>query len=142
MVCSCNKSDQCVRIYRRCVIDKKAYRSLIYSRRNSTINFFVQYYQKEENSNFEKIRYFFTPNNETFAVIDHYEVKNKFSEFFISTSYYELLRKSIDSFFYVLYSHTSKVYCVPMSFIKNHCIIFEMVDYVIVNPLSVYSKHD
>ena len=119
MVCRCNKPDQCVRIYRRCVVDKKVYHSLVYSRRNSTISFFVQYYQKQENSNFGKIRYFYISNNETFAVIDHYEVKNKFSEFFISTSYYELLRRFIDPFFYARYSHTSEVYCVSMSFIKT-----------------------
>ena len=110
VVCNCGKLDQCLRTCRRCIIDTKVYHSLIYTRRNSTISFFVQYYTNQDDSNFGKIRYFFTSNNDTFAVIDHRESKKKFSNFFISTSYCELLRKSLDSFFYVLYSESSVVH--------------------------------
>lgn len=142
MICNCDKLDQCVHIFRRCVIDRKMYHSLIYSRRNSTISYFVQYYEKQEDCKFGKIRYFFTSNDKTFAVIDHYKVKNNFSEFFISTPYYKLLRKSINTFFHVLSSHSSSVNCVPVALIRNHCIIFEMTNYIIVTPLSAYDEHD
>lgn len=141
-VCNCGKPDQCACIYRRCIIDKKVYHSLLYARRNSTISFFVQYYINQVGSSFGKIRYFFTANNNTFAVIDHHEIKKKFSNLFVSTSYYELLRKSIDSFFYVVYSESSTVHCVPITLIRNHCIIFEMSNCIIVTPISAYGEHD
>ncbi|CAF3190019.1 unnamed protein product, partial [Rotaria socialis] len=73
-VCNCGNFDQCLRIYRRCVIDKNVYHSLIYTRRNSTISFLVQYYTNQGDPSFGKIRYFFTSNNKTYAVIDHHEV--------------------------------------------------------------------
>ncbi|CAF1171092.1 unnamed protein product [Rotaria sordida] len=142
MTCSCDKPEQCIRVYRRCMIDKRIYHSLIYSRRNSTVSFFIQYNRNQDDSNFGKIRYFFTSNNETFAVIEHHEIKNKFSQFFNLTSYYDLLRKSIDSFFYVLYSKAFSLHYVPITSIRNHCIIFEMTDYIIVTPISVYGEHD
>ena len=141
VVCNCGKLDQCVHTYRRCIIDTKVYHSLIYTRRNSTISFFVQYYTNQGDSNFGKIRYFFTSNNDTFAVIDHHEIKKKFSNF-ISTSYCELLRKSIDSFFYVLYFESSVVHCVPIALIRNHCIIFEMNNCIIASPISGYGEHN
>ncbi|CAF3601711.1 unnamed protein product [Rotaria socialis] len=50
------------------------YHSLIYTRRNSTISFLVQYYTNQGDPSFGKIRYFFTSNNKTYAVIDHHEV--------------------------------------------------------------------
>ncbi|CAF4978365.1 unnamed protein product, partial [Rotaria magnacalcarata] len=51
-VWNCGSFDQCLRIYRRCVIDKKVYHSLIYTRRNSTISFFVQYYTNQGDPSF------------------------------------------------------------------------------------------
>ncbi|CAF4578955.1 unnamed protein product, partial [Rotaria socialis] len=68
-VCNCGNFDQCLRIYRRCVIDKNVYHSLIYTRRNSTISFLVQYYTNQGDPSFGKIRYFFTSNNKTYAII-------------------------------------------------------------------------
>lgn len=59
-VCNCDKPDHCARIYRRCIADKKVYHSLIYTRRNATVSFFVQYHTKQGDSSFGKIRYFFT----------------------------------------------------------------------------------
>ncbi len=141
LVCGCDKPYQCVQVFRRCIIDKKVYHSLIYSRRNSTISYFVQYYENNE-INIGKIKLFFTSNNGEYALIEHHGIKTKFSDFFKSSSYYKLLCKSIDYFFFVLYSHTSLVHCVPISSIENYCVVFEKNHHMIVTPLSIYYEHD
>jgi hypothetical protein len=142
LVCGCNKPYQCVLVFCRCIIDRKTYHSLIYSRRNSTISYFVQYRQNGNDINFGKIKCFFTTNSGKYALIEHHGIKTKFSNFFESSSYYDLLRKSIDYFFFVLYFHVSAVHCIPISCIENYCIVFEKNHHIIVTPLSVYYEHD
>ncbi|CAF1134088.1 unnamed protein product [Adineta steineri] len=47
-MCGCDKPDECVRIFRRCLIDRKMYHSLIYFRRNLSVSYFVQYHNKQD----------------------------------------------------------------------------------------------
>ncbi|CAF1205337.1 unnamed protein product [Adineta steineri] len=142
MVCSCNKPYQCIQIFRRCMVDKKIYHSLIYSRRKSSVSYFVQYRQNQYDNCFGKIKFFFTINNENYAVIENHEVKTKFSQFFKSSSYYNLLAKTIDYFFFVLCTSVSSIQCVSLSSIENYCIVFENIHHFIVTPLSIDYEHD
>ncbi|CAF1278892.1 unnamed protein product [Rotaria sordida] len=142
IVCGCDKPYQCVQVFRRCMIDKKVYHSLIYFRRNSSISYFVQYRQNQNGINFGKIKFFFTSNHGRYAFIEHHEIKTKFSKFFKSSSYYDLLCKSIDYFFFVLHSSVSSTHCVPISSIENYCIVFENTHHIIVTPLSIDYEHD
>ncbi len=142
IVCGCDKPYQCVVVFRRCVIAEKVYHSLIYSRRNSTVSYFVQYRKNQNDINFGKIKLFFTSNNQKYALIEHHGIKTKFSNFIKSSSYYGLLCKSIDYFFFVLYSDTSTIHCIPISSIENYCVVFEKTDHIIVTPLSISYEHD
>ena len=141
-ICGCDRPYHCVQLFRRCIIDKRVYHSLIYSRRNSSISYFVQYRQSQSGIGFGKIKFFLTLNCEKYALIEHYEIKNKFSEFFRSSFYYHSLRKSIDFFFFVLYSSASSTHCVPISSIENYCIVFQKTPHIIVTPLSIDYEHD
>jgi hypothetical protein len=142
IICGCDKLHQCVLVYRRCIIDQQLFHSLIYSRRNSTVSYFVQYRGAQNQTLFGKIRFFFALKNQTFAFIEHHSVKKQFSDFFSSASYHDLLCKSVDYFFYVLHPQFLSTQCVPITEIEKHCIIFEMEDQIIVTPLSVYNEHD
>ncbi|CAF4316853.1 unnamed protein product, partial [Rotaria socialis] len=42
-LCSCDKIDQCISIYRRCRLKHMVYYSLLYRRRGSSVSYFVQY---------------------------------------------------------------------------------------------------
>lgn len=140
--CGCTEPDHCVSIYERCVIRKKMYHSLIYVRRNSTISYFVQYRCGGTNFNFGKIQFFFTSKQETFALIEDQVMEKHFSDFFSSSPYYHILRKPIDSFYFVLSSKSSALRCIPVSSIENHCLCFEFLNSNIVTPLSLCYEHD
>lgn len=118
------------------------FHSLIYTRRNSTTSFFVQYRYNGTDYNFGKIRLFFTLKEDTFALIEHHSVQKKFSDFFLCSKYHELLRKSIDVFFFVLMPQLSALRCVSINEIENHCICFQFLNSIIVTPLSVSHEHD
>jgi hypothetical protein len=140
--CGCDEPGQCMAIFRRCVIDGKMFHSLIYTRRGSTISYFVRYRHHLNDNLFGKIRFFFSMNQETFALIENHPLQAKFSEFVSHSTYYQLLSKSIDSFYFVLSNESSSMHCVPVNCIENHCIVFERLDCILVTPLSICHEHD
>jgi hypothetical protein len=141
-LCGCSDLDQCMVLFRRCVIKKRMFHSLIYVRRNSAVSYFMLYRRYEADLSFGKIRVFFTFNEETFALIEHHRMRNSFSEFLALSPYYEVLSKPIDFFYFVLHRKSSSVHCVSINSIENHCIVNEMHDCLIVTPLSSCNEHD
>lgn len=118
------------------------FHSLSYNRLNSTLNYFVQYQYDDSAVNFGKVQYFFSLKKEHFAIIDHHAIESKFSGFIRSSPYYELLVKSIDDFFFVLFTQSTQSHCVPVNSIVNHCVCFETSNQIIVTPLSYSYEHD
>lgn len=141
-VCGCENPEQCVIIFRRCIIDGKMFHSLLYTRRGSTVSYFVRYRHHPNENSFGKIHFFFSFKEETFALIENHSAKDKFSHFFSHSRYSQLLSKSIDSFYCVLSKDFSSMHCVSVNSIENHCIVFERPDCLLVTPLSTYHEHD
>jgi hypothetical protein len=140
--CGCEEPDQCMVVFHRCIIDGRMFHSLLYTRRGTSVSYFVQYRHHLNNKNFGKIRLFFSSNRVTFALIEHHPMKAKFSEFLSSSPHLQLLSKSINSFFFVLSLDPSSVHCVPVNCIENHCIVFERPNFALVTPLSICHEHD
>ena len=140
--CGCEEPHQCMVIFRRCVIDGKMFHSLIYTRRGSTVSYFVQYRHHFNDKSFGKIRFFFSLNQETFALIENHPPQAQFSEFLSNSLYCQLLSKPIDSFYFVLSNESSSTHCVPVNCIENHCIVFERPNCILVTPLSICHEHD
>jgi hypothetical protein len=69
-------------------------------------------------------------------------LKNRFSDNFISSSYYGILSKSIDSFFFVVDKISLQVDVFEIHNSMEMCIVIEEEDCFIVSPLSVYHEHD
>lgn len=141
-ICGCSDPDQCMVLFRRCVIKKRMFHSLMYFRRNSAVSYFVLYRRYKSDLSFGKIRVFFTFNREAFAFIEHHRMRNKFSEFLALSPYHEVLSKPIDCFYFVLHQKSSSLHCVCINSIENHCIVNEVNDCLIVTPLSSYNEHD
>ncbi|CAF4476027.1 unnamed protein product [Rotaria socialis] len=58
-LCSCDKIDQCISIYRRCRLKHMVYHSLLYRRRGSSVSYFAQYSKGHDDNLFDKIDLFF-----------------------------------------------------------------------------------
>lgn len=141
-LCDCDEPNHCLVFYQRCIINKRMFHSLVYNRPNSTVNYFVQYHYDGSVVNFGKVQYFFVLEQETFAMIEHHTVESRFSDFFSSSSYHQLLMKSIDNFFFVLAIQSFESHCVSVNSIVNHCVCFDHPNHIVVTPLSYSFEHD
>ncbi|CAF2085091.1 unnamed protein product [Rotaria magnacalcarata] len=113
------------------------YHSLIYKKRQLSVSYFVKY-----GSLFGTIMTFIACNGKQYALIKRYEVKNLFSNCFVSSKYYSLLLISIDEFFFVLEKTSSQVDVVDAYSSLDICIVIEEVDSFVVSPMSAYHEHD
>jgi hypothetical protein len=141
-VCGCDETTTCVIVYRRCLIRNQIYHSLHYSKRQSTVSYFVQYTTNDHDSLFGSIKYFFTYKGSSFALINNHPSLKQFSDIFISSSYHALLSECINSYFYIIGTNGSSFHHVPMQKILNLCIVFKEDDFIIVTPISAAHEHD
>jgi hypothetical protein len=81
-------------------------------------------------------------NGKEYAIINRHMVKSRFSDHFISSYYYSILSKPIDSFFFVLNKVSTQFDVIDINTSMEMCIIFEEDDCLVVSPLSVYHEHD
>ena len=81
-------------------------------------------------------------NGKEYAIVNRHMVKSCFSDHFISSYYYHILSKPIDSFFFVLNKVSSRFDVVDINISMEMCIIIEEDDCFVVSPLSVYHEHD
>lgn len=140
----CNQLNDCCTIYRRFIIERKMFHSLIYTKRRNSNSYFVQYWMNNDTTKirFGVIKFFFTYRQEGHAVMDHYPVNCLYSQYFKESKYYDLLRRPLDSLFFVLEKYSRSKHLVNTSWIKSHCIVIEMNNTLLVTPASTYDEHD
>lgn len=143
-LCGCNGLDKCLVLYRRCFVRERLFHSLLYQKRQRCISYFIQYSSNDdgEQRHFGAIEYFFTCHGKSFALVHRYPVKQLYSEFYRTSRYFSLLKKALDSFFFVLKSESSQLDVILVEQICIHCIMIEENEYFIVTPISSYNEHD
>lgn len=140
--CSCSSVFDCVRIFRRCRIHQQVYHSSIYSRSRKSNSCFVQY-RDEAQLKYGHIELFFSLKDQTYALIHHHPRISAFSDRFKSSTYYSLLKDSVDYFFSVLQREpSSPIECVPINAVETHVIVFESRDYLITTSVINQYEHD
>ncbi|CAF2156524.1 unnamed protein product [Rotaria magnacalcarata] len=138
----CNQATTCTKIYNRCIINGTMYHSLGYTKRQSTMSYFVKYTNNDHSILFGSIELFFKYKDFNFALINHHINQKLFSDIFSSTSYHSLLSKCINSYYYILQSKASLCHYVPVHHILNLCVVFEKENFIIVTPISRGYEHD
>ncbi|CAF1619525.1 unnamed protein product [Rotaria magnacalcarata] len=143
-LCDCEQLHKCFNIYRRFIIKDRMFHSLMYNKRGKSVSYFIQYSIDQRHYYFGTIEYFFflLSKEKSYAVVNLYPVKEKYSDYFRLSKYYHLLKKPLDSFFFVLENHPCKKTIVLTGFILKHCIVFDMNEYILVTPVSAYNEHD
>ncbi|CAF2195570.1 unnamed protein product [Rotaria magnacalcarata] len=141
-LCSCDKIDQCISIYRRCRLKHMVYHSLLYRRRGSSVSYFVQYSKGHDDNLFGKIDLFFKCNNKNFALIHNHRLKRLFTDYFLSSNYHDILLKALNVYFYVLHHTSTLTDVVTVDNISNMCVVFTFNDSLVVTPLSSSYEHD
>jgi hypothetical protein len=137
-ICNCHDFNKCMKFYRRFKNKKQiVYHSLAYTRRQSSISFFIKY-----GTLFGSIITFMSCNDKQYAIIKRYSTKKRFSDYFSSSVYYKLLSKSIDVFFFVLEKSSFQLDVIDIHSSMQICIVIEEDDCFIVSPLLVYHEHD
>ncbi|UJR17710.1 hypothetical protein I4U23_004608 [Adineta vaga] len=144
LTCTCNDLDLCCKIYRRFIVKNKMFHSLIYNKRGNSVNYFVQYIFDDNGKKyrFGIIDIFFTCDEKSYAVLKHHPVKCLFSETFKMSSYYYLLKKTVDKLYFVLEYFYSQFDIIPVCQILNHCIVVDKNDYLFVTNVLSYNEHD
>ena len=143
-VCICDQVNSCCAIYRRFIIREAMFHSLSYPRRQSSISYFVTYASEHdgEDRRFGAIEYFFTCANIGYAAIRQHRVKRPYSDSFKMSGYYFLLRKPLDSLYFVLDKSHFELVIVRTDLISSHCIVVEKTAHLLVAPFTSYSEHD
>lgn len=143
--CNCSSINSCLTAFRRCKIRQHVYHSISYNRRQTSVSFLVRYCDLNDPTKylFGQISLFVRANTTTYAVIRQYQSLCLFSDLCRSSSYYRILRESIDQLFYVVTTDLSPNYeLVLESRIIDHCIFVKCSDYYIVTSISSYDEHD
>ena len=140
----CSELNDCLTIYRRFIIHRQTFHSLIYYKRRQSVSYFVEYMfdQNIKDRRFGVIKYFFTHKEQGYAAIEHHPTKCLYSDYFRRSKYYGLLKEPLDFLFFVLERKCDNTNLVHTSWIVKHCIVIEMDKSLIVTPISVYDEHD
>ncbi|CAF1331592.1 unnamed protein product [Didymodactylos carnosus] len=142
-LCNCDNVNSCISVFRRHFIRGFMYHSLLYNKRQTSVSYFVADRNNNDQLNFGKILLFFKLKDKMFSLIESYEEKHKFSDFFINTRFYNNICKVIDLYFFVVQKiscHVKRV--VPVQSILRHCIVFDSNDALVVTPVSRLDEHD
>lgn len=136
--CDCSDTNTCIKYYRRFKSKQHIiYHSLAYTKRQSSVSYFIKY-----GSLFGAIIVFFRCSGRQYAIVRRHSIKTKFSDYFMASNYYDILSKSIDSFFYVLENLSYYVDVIDVNSITDMCILMEDEDTYIVSPISGSHEHD
>ncbi len=143
-LCGCNNFRECIKPYRRCVVSKIMYHSLQYTKRKSTISYFVRYLFRPNMFEFGMIEVFFRYQGQTYALVKNFQVVNAFSDYLTDSHYYELLKQPINKFFFVL-KKTNNNSIVSVEKLEKHMILFEDIPQkglILATPVSSMNEHD
>lgn len=141
---TCSSSTICLNIYRRCIIKRHVFHSLIYKKSKKCISYFVQYLidHRMDDYRFGIIKLFFTYRSDSYAIIQHFPVKYSYSTLYRNSIYYNLLDEPLNHFFFVLEKNYQQVFMVSTQRIVKHCVVIEKNDCLIVTPISAYDERD
>ncbi|CAF1147912.1 unnamed protein product [Adineta ricciae] len=142
-ICGCNNYQGCVKTYRRCLIRQKMFHSLQYVKRKRTNSYSVQYEIRSGLKEFGIIEVFFQCKGNTYALIKNFQVTNAFSDHFQGSRYYDLLKRSIDKFYFVV-KRTNNGRLISAEKVEKHLVIFEDIfgKALLITPISSMTEHD
>lgn len=141
-ICGCNDWSRCVRLYRRCKLRRKIFHSLVYTKRGSTLSYFVQYADEQHKNFFGVVLVFFTCLGFSYAVIERHADQGFFSDRFCSSPYHSILEKTLNVYFHSLNPQPSDIDIIHIENLIGLCIVFEDTRSLIVTPLSACHEHD
>lgn len=143
-MCGCVDVENCCIVYRRLRLKEVTFHSLIYQRRQSSISYFVQYSRtsNKQHTRFGIIEYFVVISGRSYAYIRQHKIKRLYSDTFLQSSYYFLLRNTLDALYFCLEKHHEHCEIAPIECILNHCIITERPDELLVTNYVSYQEHD
>jgi hypothetical protein len=141
-LCDCGNTNECVQFYRRYRTKHLVYHSLLYSKRGSSMSFFIHYSDDGESDLFGSVELYFACAQKSYALINHYEVKNLFTDYFASSKYHMYLLKAMNKYFHVLHLKSTHQKIVPVERIKSMCVVFDFSDSCVVTPISSSYEHD
>ena len=143
-LCGCEQKHQCFRLHRRFIIDDQMFHSLIYKKRGKSNSYFIQNSFDQHYYQFGCIQCFISleSKEKSYALINVHRVKQKYSNYFESTKYYDLLKKPLDSYFFVFEKHSCKKTIIQIDYILKHCIVFNMSECIVVTPVATHNEHD
>lgn len=122
--CHCGNIDNCIALYRRCIINQRIYHSIKYLQRKRSVNHFIEFRQRPNQISFGMILLFYTQQQQQLALIQHYERKCNYSDYFRHSEYYNLIKKPIDLYFFVL-TKSMNYGVIRVDTITNHLIILK-----------------
>lgn len=143
-ICDCNNYHTCFKTYRRCLIGKKIYHSLQYGKRKNAISYFIKYATGGNSFEFGSIQVFFQYKQQTYALIQNFQHVNAFSDYLKESLYYDLLKQSIDTFYFVLKKTNINRFVLAKN-IEKHMIIFQGIldkSLILATPISSITEHD
>ena len=141
-VCTCSNIFGCITVFRRCRVRQKIYHSLLYTRCTKSKSYFVNYGNGTD-SKYGRIALFFSCKDQMFALIHHHQLHSRFSDEFVSSKYYCLIREPIDRFFSVLQRESStRLECIPIDSINTHSIVFDNPHHLFATPVASENEHD
>ena len=145
-LCGCSEIMKCLMVYRRCVVRNNIFHSLLYKRRVKSNSYFISYWKSmntDINKFYGQIVLFFRHSNVTYAMIQCFPKKKKFSYVFRSSCYYPLLKKPLDNCFSILCRDSPEIFdIVNINNIQKHCIVFDFKQELVVTEISAYHEHD
>ena len=143
-LCDCTEPNQCLIIYRRCIIREQLYHSLIYKKSSKSVSYFVEYFINADMKErlYGVIQLFFKCNDKTFALIRRHPIKQLYSDYFKPSKYHKLLKKPLDSLFFILNKNPSRFDLTAAENISKHCIVFDKKYYLLATTVSSYNEHD
>ena len=141
-MCNCDGSKACVQFYRRYRSKHLVYHSLLYTKRGSSISFFIHYSEDGEPDLFGSVEVYFSCTDKKYALINHYEAKSLFTDYFVSSRYHPHLLTATNAYFHVLHQTSTHQKIVLVERIKSMCIVFHFSDSYVVTPVSSSYEHD
>ena len=120
------------------------FHSLIYNRRRKCIGYFVQYSSASSINQYQfgAIELFFVCNGLCYAIIKHHPIKEQCSNLFKTSSYYDLVRKPIDSMYFILHKDGCRLDIIRIDDIKRHCLVVEKNEHLFITTILSYDEHD
>ncbi|CAF1544378.1 unnamed protein product [Rotaria magnacalcarata] len=142
--CSCNAVQNCTKYYRRCMLRRRIYHSMKYLKKKKTISYFIQFGSAASEFNFGKILFFFSLQGQALALIQHFVYYQRYSTYFKSSCYYDIIKKPIDLYYFVL-KETNTYAVIDVHDIITYVIPFknsEDTSTVVVTPIHFTYEHN